>query len=72
MKVGFIGLGTMGRHMAANLQKAGHELVAPLHQVGRHVASHRAQADEPDFHGFLASNTLRAIVPAVMAAGQPA
>ena len=27
MKVGFIGLGTMGRHMAANLQKAGHELV---------------------------------------------
>src|SRR5207244_12756877 len=28
MKVGFIGLGTMGRHMAANLQKAGHELIA--------------------------------------------
>ena len=27
MKVGFIGLGTMGRHMAANLQKGGHELV---------------------------------------------
>ena len=27
MKIGFIGLGTMGRHMAANLQKAGHELV---------------------------------------------
>jgi 3-hydroxyisobutyrate dehydrogenase len=27
MKVGFIGLGTMGASMAANLQKAGHELV---------------------------------------------
>lgn len=27
MKVGFIGLGTMGQHMAANLQKAGHALV---------------------------------------------
>ena len=27
MKIGFIGLGTMGRHMAANLQKAGHALV---------------------------------------------
>lgn len=27
MKIGFIGLGTMGAHMAANLQAAGHELV---------------------------------------------
>src|SRR5205823_14300248 len=27
MKIGFIGLGTMGQHMAANLIKAGHELV---------------------------------------------
>ena len=27
MKVGFIGLGTMGTHMAASLQRAGHELV---------------------------------------------
>jgi 3-hydroxyisobutyrate dehydrogenase-like beta-hydroxyacid dehydrogenase len=26
MKIGFIGLGAMGRHMAANLQRAGHEL----------------------------------------------
>src|SRR5919202_4854361 len=25
--VGFIGLGTMGAHMATNLQKAGHDLV---------------------------------------------
>ena len=27
MKIGFIGLGTMGRGIAANLQKAGHDLV---------------------------------------------
>jgi len=27
MKVGFIGLGTMGHHMAANLQAAGHRLI---------------------------------------------
>ena len=27
MRVGFIGLGMMGKGMAANLQKAGHELV---------------------------------------------
>lgn len=26
MRIGFIGLGAMGRHMAANLQRAGHEL----------------------------------------------
>jgi 3-hydroxyisobutyrate dehydrogenase len=35
MKVGFIGLGTMGRHMAANLIKAGHEVT--VHDV-RHEA----------------------------------
>ena len=28
MKVGFIGLGAMGRHMASNLQRAGHEVQA--------------------------------------------
>ncbi|HEX6157675.1 MAG TPA: NAD(P)-binding domain-containing protein, partial [Burkholderiales bacterium] len=26
MRIGFIGLGAMGRHMAANLQRAGHQL----------------------------------------------
>src|SRR5256885_6401125 len=31
MKIGFIGLGTMGRHMASNLIKAGHERV--VHDV---------------------------------------
>ena len=37
MKLGFIGLGMMGRGMAANLQKAGHELV--VHDLTRQAAS---------------------------------
>ncbi|MDN3563285.1 NAD(P)-dependent oxidoreductase [Paeniroseomonas aquatica] len=36
LKVGFIGLGTMGTHMAANLQKAGHALV--VHDIHRQAA----------------------------------
>lgn len=36
MKAGFIGLGTMGQHMAANLQAAGHDLV--VHDVRRAAA----------------------------------
>src|SRR5260370_9274532 len=36
MKVGFIGLGTMGASMAANLQKAGFELV--VHDIRRAAA----------------------------------
>jgi 3-hydroxyisobutyrate dehydrogenase len=36
MKVGFIGLGMMGGGMAANLRKAGHELI--VHDVRREVA----------------------------------
>jgi 3-hydroxyisobutyrate dehydrogenase len=42
MKVGFIGLGTMGRHMAANLQKAGHELL--VHDVRREAADAHVKA----------------------------
>ena len=42
MKVGFIGLGTMGRHMAANLQKAGHELI--VHDVRREAADAHVKA----------------------------
>jgi 3-hydroxyisobutyrate dehydrogenase len=38
MKIGFIGLGAMGRHMAANLQRAGHEVQA--HDL-RHVDGFR-------------------------------
>src|ERR1700726_1823725 len=36
MKVGFIGLGMMGKGMAANLQKAGHQLV--VHDIRRAAA----------------------------------
>jgi 3-hydroxyisobutyrate dehydrogenase len=42
MKVGFIGLGTMGRHMAANLIKAGHELA--VHDVRREAAEPHVKA----------------------------
>jgi len=38
MKIGFIGLGQMGRGMAANLQKSGHELV--VNEMSRQAASH--------------------------------
>ena len=37
MKVGFIGLGTMGRHMASNLMKGGYELV--VNDVRREAAA---------------------------------
>ncbi len=37
MKIGFIGLGMMGSGMAANLQKAGHELI--VHDLSRQAAS---------------------------------
>ena len=37
MKIGFIGLGMMGTGMAANLQKAGHQLV--VHDLSRQAAS---------------------------------
>ena len=50
MKIGFIGLGTMGRHMASNLIKAGHELT--VHDVRReagepHVKAGARWADSP-------------------------
>jgi 3-hydroxyisobutyrate dehydrogenase len=38
MKIGFIGLGMMGRGMAANLQKAGYALI--VHDLTRQAASH--------------------------------
>jgi 3-hydroxyisobutyrate dehydrogenase-like beta-hydroxyacid dehydrogenase len=37
MKVGFIGLGTMGAKMAANIQKAGHQLI--VHDLRRDAAT---------------------------------
>jgi 3-hydroxyisobutyrate dehydrogenase-like beta-hydroxyacid dehydrogenase len=42
MLVGFIGLGTMGGKMAANLQKAGYKLV--VHDLHRQSASHHLNA----------------------------
>jgi 3-hydroxyisobutyrate dehydrogenase len=50
MQVGFIGLGTMGAHMASNLQNAGYKLV--VHDIRReaaspHLASGAAWADTP-------------------------
>ena len=42
MKVGFIGLGTMGAFMAANLQKGGHDLV--IHDVRREAGANRLSA----------------------------
>src|SRR3972149_2750965 len=48
MKVGFIGLGTMGRHMATNLARAGHELT--VHDLRREAGARlqaAAWADKP-------------------------
>src|SRR5215470_10954004 len=50
MKVGFIGLGTMGASMAANLQKGGYELV--VHDIRRaaaerHLAAGAVWTDSP-------------------------
>src|SRR6478735_3142872 len=50
MKVGFIGLGTMGASMAANLQKAGYDVV--VHDIRRaaaerHMAAGAVWADSP-------------------------
>jgi len=42
MKVGFIGLGTMGRHMASNLMKGGYELV--VNDVRREAAAPHLKA----------------------------
>lgn len=50
MKVGFIGLGTMGRHMAANLQAAGYELVVTevrREAAAPHLAAGAVWADTP-------------------------
>lgn len=50
MRIGFIGLGTMGARMAANLQKAGHQLI--VNDVRRaaaqsHIAAGAVWADTP-------------------------
>src|ERR1700688_4960893 len=50
MKVGFIGLGMMGKGMAANLQKGGHQLI--VHDIRRaaaepYLANRAIWADSP-------------------------
>ena len=50
MKIGFIGLGTMGAHFATNLQKAGFDLI--VHDMSRqiaqaHLAAGATWADTP-------------------------
>src|SRR5215510_15903641 len=50
MKVGFIGLGTMGQHMAMNLLRGGHTLT--VHDLrrdaaGPHIAEGAVWADTP-------------------------
>ena len=50
MKVGFVGLGMMGKFMAANLQKNGFDLV--VHDLNKavaqpHIAAGAAWADSP-------------------------
>jgi len=50
LKIGFIGLGTMGRGMAANLQKAGHALVVndlSRDSAASHLANGAVWADTP-------------------------
>ena len=43
--IGFVGLGTMGASMAANLQKAGYRLV--VHDLHRQAASHVSMRARP-------------------------
>ena len=50
MRIGFVGLGAMGRHMAANLQRAGHDLIVHdvRHEAAReHIAAGARWADTP-------------------------
>src|SRR2546430_4722928 len=50
MQVGFIGLGTMGASMAANLQKAGYALIvhdARREAAARHIATGARWAETP-------------------------
>ncbi len=50
MKVGFIGLGTMGTHMASNLQKGGHDLIVNdirREAAGPHISAGAKWVDTP-------------------------
>lgn len=56
MKIGFIGLGTMGRHMASSLMKAGHALV--VHDARREATAPHQNA------GAVWADTPRAVAEA--------
>jgi 3-hydroxyisobutyrate dehydrogenase-like beta-hydroxyacid dehydrogenase len=56
VKIGFIGLGLMGRHMASNLIKAGHALI--VHDLRREAAAPHCQA------GALWADTPRGVAQA--------
>ena len=46
MKLGFVGLGTMGRHMARHLVEAGHEVtVHDLHRDAEALAEYQGLVD---------------------------
>lgn len=47
MKVGFIGLGQMGRGMAADLLKAGHEVAVFNRTAGNVAAQPQSAGDRP-------------------------
>jgi 3-hydroxyisobutyrate dehydrogenase-like beta-hydroxyacid dehydrogenase len=50
MRVGFIGLGTMGGHFATNIQKAGHELIVSdvsRQHAGKHLDAGAVWAETP-------------------------
>src|SRR6266849_5675197 len=73
MQVGFIGLGTMGASMAANLQKAGYRLLvhdARREAAARHVAAGAVWADTPreDAAYFDLSTNARSLVQKIYAA----
>ncbi len=65
MKIGFIGLGTMGRPIAARLQRAGHELT--VHDLRRDAAQalvdHGAQWAEGPAHAAAAAEVLFTSLP---------
>src|SRR5438876_184111 len=65
MKIGFIGLGMMGSGMAANLQKAGHELV--VHDLRRAaaepcLAAGAVWADTPRYVGPIGAGSVAKLV----------
>ena len=74
MRIGFIGLGAMGRHMAANLQRAGHEVQAhDLRRVDgfpnwRTSAAEAARGCEVVFTSLPGPKEVQALAPEISSA----